>query len=317
MMLKVIQDSNTPATLYIPGMQESTPMNEEATTTLKEIYTAAESLKKIRPAYTEIIDYYQQILIEQESAKNEIELDSLVIPYDHLKAKRKENLPLINISEFVIDRSMSKNLLLKICSITEAANLRASESAARLKAAINNDGFDFNGLSRAFLDRDGPVIHKLVSIFGVDEGFLLLATYHSLKPSFEMCAKRLSVHLIDDCHQAKGCCPICGSKPKLSLLDKEGKRYLFCSVCWHKWQIRRGFCPICENENIDMQLYFFSNDEKEYRVELCEKCKSYLKCIDSRNTPRVIYPFFELVATVHLDLRAQADGYHSSSEFVY
>ncbi len=54
-------------------------------------------------------------------------------------------------------------------------------------------------------------------------------------------------------------------------------------------------------------------EEQEYRVELCESCRTYLKQVDSRAAGRPLYPPLEHVVTLHLDLAIQKKGYRPSS----
>ena len=44
--------------------------------------------------------------------------------------------------------------------------------------------------------------------------------------------------------------------------------------------------------------YIFSEEEKDLRVDLCDKCNKYLKTLDMREVDRLIYPPLEQVATL-------------------
>ena len=65
-------------------------MNDPIATTPAAIQKAGDRLKQIRPAYDQIVDYYQKVFIEQESAKNAVRLTPVRIPESHLEAKLKE-----------------------------------------------------------------------------------------------------------------------------------------------------------------------------------------------------------------------------------
>ncbi len=56
---------------------------------------------------------------------------------------------------------------------------------------------------------------------------------------------------------------------------------------------------------------FYNEGEKEFRVDLCDSCKKYLKALDSRETERMIYPPLEQISSLHLDSKAKEMGYES------
>ena len=102
----------------------------------------------------------------------------------------------------------------------------------------------------------------------------------------------------------------------LSMFEGEvGERFLLCGFCWHKWSSKRLYCPFCDNTDNKTLNYLYSEEEKEYRIDLCDKCKKYIKTIDTRKTERIIYPPLEQVATLHLDIKAKEMKYESGIHF--
>jgi FdhE protein len=75
--------------------------------------------------------------------------------------------------------------------------------------------------------------------------------------------------------------------------------------------VKRVFCPFCENRDTKTQHYFYNEGEMEFRVNLCDSCKKYLKTLDSRETERMIYTPLEQIASLHLDYKAKEMGYES------
>ena len=135
-------------------------------------------------------------------------------------------------------------------------------------------------------------------------GFLL---NHTVKPFMRQYARSLS-NYFDPETWLQGCCPVCGGKPTLALLEKEyGGRYLYCGLCEIKWRFHRLGCPFC----IDDESHFFTVEGMEkYRVYYCEKCHGYIKTIDEKKTGgAVIDLFWEDVNTVQLDILAMREGY--------
>jgi len=276
-----------------------------------QITKAAESLKELRPAYGAILDFYKQIFIAQEDSKDKIQINQIQISEKMLSIKAEENFPLINMSEFAIDAKASKILLIKICGITKESSGNMASSAQAILKAIDAEEFDFDSLFFGLLEEDDSIFEKTAKKHDIKKDDLAFIVYNTIKPSLSLCAKQLSTYLDKDKPWGKGYCPICGSPPGLSMFQGEGERFLLCAFCWHKWSSRRLYCPFCDNTDTKTLNYFFSEDEKEYRVDLCDKCKKYIKSIDTRKTERIIYPPLEQVATLHLDIKAKEMKYES------
>ena len=66
-----------------------------------------------------MLDFYQQIFIAQEDSKSRIQIEPIQIPDDIISVKAKDYFSLINISDFVIDTKVSRDLLIQICNIVE------------------------------------------------------------------------------------------------------------------------------------------------------------------------------------------------------
>ena len=109
-------------------------------------------------------------------------------------------------------------------------------------------------------------------------------------------------------------CPICGSSPCMGKFAREdGKRILYCQFCGTQWVYRRIMCPFCGNDDHNSLRYFFTEENSPYRVDVCDKCKRYIKGIDERKLPegKNIDLSFEYMNTLYLDVLAQKDGYQN------
>ncbi len=275
-----------------------------------QIRQAVKALKSTRPVYAGVLSFYEKIFIAQEDSKSTITLEPIQIPDDVLTVKTKEKLPLASMADFVIDMKASRSLFKKICNITLTTHKEMAQTAGTLVNAVDVS-LEAKVLFRRLLDGDDRFFDKTAHDLKVDKKTLAFITYSSMKPSVTMCAEQLSNYLDENNHWEKGYCPICGNLPGLSILEADGRRLLNCSFCWHKWIIKRVQCPFCENMVSKNLHYFFSDAEKEYRVDVCDNCKKYIKTIDSRSANRFIYPPLELVATLHLDIKAQEMGFGS------
>jgi FdhE protein len=59
-------------------------------------------------------------------------------------------------------------------------------------------------------------------------------------------------------------------------------------------------------------LYLYSEEEKEYRLDACDSCRTYIKTVDTRVIDRRTYPALEQIASLHLDLKASEAGYSAA-----
>lgn len=276
---------------------------------LEQLKQTADQIKKIRPAYQTILDFYSQVFMAQEQSKQTIILPPIVIKSDLLKIKHKHQMPLIDQSEFIIDQKESLLLFEKITDLAEDLAPRLSASAKVLKTCLKDPDFDIETLFFAILNNQTSVLHDLSGRLQVPENEIVFFGYASMIPSIQLCAEQLGTYLDQTWEVKKGYCPVCGNHPDMAFLDKDGKRHLKCCFCAHEWDVKRMGCVFCENNDKDMQQYFFSDEEKEYRVNLCDHCHNYIKVVDLRQMDRAFYPNLELISTLHLDLKAREKGY--------
>ncbi|MGD8466991.1 MAG: formate dehydrogenase accessory protein FdhE [Desulfobacterales bacterium] len=279
--------------------------------TPQQIKQAVAALKKLRPAYADLLNFYENIFVAQEDSKSQINIDPIKIGEETLALKRKEKFSLITISEFVVDQKASTTLLKQLCQITETAHNEMAEAARNIQEAIATGELDPPAVSAALLNTDDAYFKQIEKDVGIEKKALAFMAYSSIKPSLVHCAEQLAAYLDSDDPWDKGFCPVCGSAPGFSLFEDEGNRVLFCGFCWHQWAAQRIYCPFCENKDGKTLHYLFSQKEKNYRIDVCDSCKTYLKAIDQRNTDRIIYPPLEFVASLHLDIKAQEMGFKS------
>ena len=59
-----------------------------------------------------------------------------------------------------------------------------------------------------------------------------------------------------------------------------------------------------------MLRYFYTQSEgTANRVDVCEKCKKYIKTLDTREMVGDVIPIIEDMGTLYLDVLAQEEGY--------
>lgn len=271
----------------------------------EDVRRAAAEIMAIRPAYAELIGFYGEIFAAQEEVRSRVQIEPFLFPPERVRTRLAEQFPLVRIEEMRFDAEAGAVLLERLCRIAAERSATLAGAAASLLARTGEVAALFAG----FLEGDEAGLLRAAKAAGVEVGTLSFFLYHSLRPSLCRCGQELAGFVPEDLLWEKGLCPICGSPPAISGLEAEGRRYLFCSFCWHRWPARRTACPFCGNGDAGRLTTLLIESEPEYRIHTCDACRRYLKTVDSRELARTIYPPLEQVATLHLDLKANEAGY--------
>ena len=107
------------------------------------------------------------------------------------------------------------------------------------------------------------------------------------------------------------CCPFCGERPVCAVLRPEGeggKRSLECSLCFTEWEFHRVRCPACGTEDKDRLPVYTAGEFPHLRVEACDACNTYVKCIDLTRDGLAV-PEVDEIAGAALDVWAAERGY--------
>jgi FdhE protein len=273
------------------------------------IREAVKDIKRLKPGYDAMLGLYEKIFIAQENSKSSIKLEEFIIPADKLALKLKEEFPLVNIPEFPYDSRVSVDLFTEICTILTAEENELSSSVKQITELIADKKIDIEKLFSSFMNGDETAFDSIEKEHGIDKQLPAYLVFNSLKPSLSVFSQNIAVHLEKDAVWDKGYCPVCGSSPELSLFEENGKRFLICGFCAHKWASKRIYCPFCENSDHETIQYFDIEGEEEYRVDACDKCRKYIKTIDTKKTSRTIYPPLENQSTPYIDLKFEEMGY--------
>lgn len=277
--------------------------------TIELIKKTSDRIIEARPSYQDILEFYSQVFFVQAKSRETIDLAPIKIKKDLLAVALDNNIPLIDPSEFVIDLEPAKALFTSICDLAIALAPRLAADAKLIKQAAIDETFELKILYKALLKNQTDVINDLAKKVNVPETHLILFGYMSMTPSIEACAQQLESNLDKDHSHKKAYCPICGNHPDLAFFDEDGKRFLKCCYCNHQWAYVRMGCVFCDNTDAEQLQYFFTEQEKEYRVDLCDKCHNYIKVVDTRKMDRAFYPGLEMVSTLHLDIKARELGF--------
>ncbi len=273
---------------------------------MEKLEKRIQQIKKKRPGYGEILEFYQKVRGAQEKVKASLNVEPIRLKKEWKDLLAKEGFSVIEKKDFPLDMEASFSLFQSLCEIGKAANPYMAEQVGKIKENIDKNGVNAKGLFKEGVDEQR--IEQIVKESGLDTKVFFFLIHNSIRPSLEAAVEKLS-HQLNTETWLKGYCPVCSSLPVLSLLKEEvGKRYLLCSYCGYQWRVDRISCPFCKNEDQESLHYFFGEGEETHRIDLCDKCHQYIKTIDTRNLQESD-PVLEDLATHHLDMLASQKGY--------
>jgi FdhE protein len=273
---------------------------------LEKLLERIQQIKKKRPGYGEILDFYQKVRETQNKAKASLKIKPIKLRKEWKELLAKEGFSLVQKEDFPLDIEASTTLFTRLCQIAKEANPHMAEQVKKINGAIAHKRIDLEKLLMGGVKEQK--IEKVADKFGLDAKVFLFLIQGCTRPSIETGMEQLHSQL-DPEIWLKGYCPVCGSLPSLSLLKgEEGKRYLLCSYCGYQWRIDRLICPFCNNKEQEFLHYFCGEGEEAYRIDLCDKCHQYIKTIDYR-TLEESDPVLEDLATLHLDILAIQKGH--------
>ncbi len=263
-------------------------------------------LSAIRPAYTSILSFYGPVFIAQAKSAQQTCPPAIQVDEALVAMKYEEGFAMIEPAAFGVDTAAAESLLTQIAGLAAASGEKLSRAGESLNRAMDEGVAAADLFAAALAQRDR--LDDLAGQMEVASDMLSLLLYLAMKPSIEAGARKLAERLTSDQKNRRNC-PVCGSAPLLGELDDQGGQWVHCHFCWHRWPIDRMGCLLCNNRDNDSLRYLFSDTEPEYRLNVCDACKHYLKVVDTRKMDRGFYPPLEQVVSIHLDMIATEKGY--------
>jgi FdhE protein len=278
-------------------------------TMLRDALQNIQMHKTTSPHYTELLEILEEILILREEHRHRIKREIFPVDGKLVAAKLAGGLPLVDFSSVVWDLAEPREYFLALLEIAEK---RSPGETGEMARRIREKEISFNDLiyesfnplppeeeMEAEAEKDEEDSFDLIELF-IEE---------SLRPALERVVGAYG-DIVRKAGWSEGYCPICGREPKIGeIRDDEGTRYLFCNQCGFEWEYRRIRCPFCGNEEQQTLAYFTIEEDDRYRVDVCNECKRYIKILDFRDTKEKPDMDVEDIATLHLDMLANDEGY--------
>jgi FdhE protein len=180
------------------------------------------------------------------------------------------------------------------------------------KLIYKQDTIDFERLIKPGPAIDPAYAAQLSDSFVFPQELFIFTLDHTLRPYLRVMAEPYYEDLADERFywQFPNICPLCGAKSSFSRLQPEdGQRLMFCDHCFAEWKVQYLACVYCGHDTPGEINYLKVDDDKAYRVYVCEKCKGYLKTYDERSAGTPTDLFIANIETVYLDMLAQDRGY--------
>ncbi|MEW6585854.1 MAG: formate dehydrogenase accessory protein FdhE [Nitrospirota bacterium] len=263
-------------------------------------------IRERKPAYTQLLDFYQRIHAEQESARQNLHVPPVDFRTSSKKREFQEGFPLLKKEDFPVDIPSSVTLFGRLREIGRNASEKLRLNVNAIEQAAERKALDIPILiARHF---DTAFIDHLSGRAGIDSAVLEFLLHMSILPSLQSTAGQAG-DFPDLKNWLKGYCPLCGSLPLISFLKEDGQRFLLCSFCSFSWPSERLRCPFCENSDHSTLHYFFAEGEEAYRVDICDKCRKYIKTVDIRKLGYDPDLNMEDITSAHLDIIAAGQGF--------
>lgn len=132
----------------------------------------------------------------------------------------------------------------------------------------------------------------------------------AMRPFFHAWREQLTP-LLGDLEWNQARCYVCGGDAIIGeLRGNEQAAHVRCVLCGADWSVLRLRCVHCGNEDHNTLSYLYPEGRREkWRVQVCDRCKGYLRIQASFEPTRPEFLLVEDLAMLHLDAIAQAQGY--------
>jgi FdhE protein len=275
-------------------------------TVLKDALQTIQTHRDLSPHYAELLDILEEILILREEYRRRMQRDIFPVDEKLIAAKLAGGFPLVDFSSVIGNLAEPQAYFLALLEIAEK---RAPGETGEMARKILDGEIRFNDL--IYESFNPPPLEEEAADNGEETSLDLVELFieESLRPALEKVTARYGA-AVRKADWMEGYCPICGREPKIGeIRDAEESRYLFCNQCGFEWNYLRIKCPFCGNEEQQSLAYFTIEGDERYRVDVCNECKRYIKIVDFREAKQKADLDVEDIATIHLDMRANEEGY--------
>jgi FdhE protein len=271
-----------------------------------EILLALRSEAEKRPQLADLIQLYCAVLEAQ--ARAEPEPPSTALSAQKADERLGQGRALLSPEDVQLDAPKLAELCAEIGFTIAQHRRELVKPLAQIHAWLYERRQQVGALAVEYL-REG--LARESEEAGLRSDLLSLVFREALRPFLRAQARALGP-LVDDSRWYRAFCPVCGGEPDLAALQPgAGQRRLLCSRCDSEWTFTRVACAFCDNDD-PRQLAYYPSEDRVYRLNVCERCRRYLKTIDLREVAGERLLPAERVLTLAMDLAARNAGYRDA-----
>jgi formate dehydrogenase maturation protein FdhE len=111
-------------------------------TSLENLKRRIQQLKKKRPGYGEILDFYQKVKEAQDKVKTSLKIKPIHIKKEWKELLTKEGFSLIQKEDFPLDIESSIKLFQTLCQIGKEANPHMAEQVKKIHELLDSKRLD-------------------------------------------------------------------------------------------------------------------------------------------------------------------------------
>ena len=152
-------------------------------------------------------------------------------------------------------------------------------------------------------------IAKIISEYNLAEDLTTFFAVYLARPFRAKAARMLTEELdLEVWHY--GYCPVCGHWASLSHIanKEENRRTMWCLHCGTHWRFPRIKCAYCLNDDHESLEIVSPVSEESFRIQVCKKCRRYIKEIRSDNPINQISFDTVYLGMAALDYSAKDEG---------
>lgn len=275
---------------------------------IKEVEARLEQLLKNRPDLEEAAALQRELLRESYSAAPRTQAPKLSRERAH--EKLMAGVPLLDGEEIDPDIEFCRDLFGRLLNLLQRRP-ESAEAAAQVAHAAAEGRLDFDHALEEALANHADHLHEVAALAGAPPDALASVLAVVVQPSLQTFAEALRPSLVEESESwERGYCPVCGAWPGLAELQLgDQHRHLRCIRCGADWTSRRMLCVFCGNDDHRTLGYLQVERELRFKVEICERCKGYLKTINAYQPNPPEFLALDDLASVHLDVAALERDY--------